>query len=274
MTFVAALHCEGITAPCVFDGPINGISFLAYVEQCLVPTLRPGDIVVMDNLGSHKAKAVRRAIQAAGARLWFLPPYSPDLNPIEQTFAKIKHWNGRRLALCRTNPRNLQPRRMRKLNHKRWIRFRQTMKDSSSAHYAQHFPDPSHAAAERVVALPQRYFFARKIRKNHKTSTFRSVRLYFDGDLAPQPSLLDPCPAIRVARATSVGLWTASLGREAYMHLMATNGVDWRIHTMEKCSVMFVTTARPRNPPATLLCRRTATPPRKILCVRPIPQTC
>ena len=92
MTFVAALRCDGITAPCVFDGPINGVSFLAYVEQCLVATLRPGDIVVMDNLGSHKAKAVRRAIRNAGARLWFLPPYSPDLNPIEQTFAKIKHW--------------------------------------------------------------------------------------------------------------------------------------------------------------------------------------
>jgi len=92
MTFLAALRCDRITAPCVFDGPINGTCFLAYVEQLLVETLQPGDIVVMDNLGSHKAKAVRTAIRAAGARLWFLPPYSPDLNPIEQAFAKIKHW--------------------------------------------------------------------------------------------------------------------------------------------------------------------------------------
>ena len=72
-------------------GPINEVSFLAYVEQQLVRTLHPGDIVIMDNLGSHKSKAVRTAIRAAGARLWFLPPYSPDLNPIEQVFAKIKH---------------------------------------------------------------------------------------------------------------------------------------------------------------------------------------
>jgi len=92
MTFIAALRCDRLTAPCVFDGPINGASFLAYVEQQLARTLKPGDIVVMDNLGSHKSKAVRAAINAAGARLWFLPPYSPDLNPIEQAFAKIKHW--------------------------------------------------------------------------------------------------------------------------------------------------------------------------------------
>lgn len=92
MTFIAALRRDRITAPCVFDRPINGASFLAYVEQQLVQTLRPGDIVIMDNLGSHKSKAVRDTIKAAGARLWFLPPYSPDLNPIEQAFAKIKHW--------------------------------------------------------------------------------------------------------------------------------------------------------------------------------------
>ena len=91
MTFLAALRCDGIDAPCVFDGPINGVSFMTYVEQFLVPTLRPGDIVILDNLGSHKGKAVRRAIRAAGARLLFLPPYSPDLNPIEQVFAKLKH---------------------------------------------------------------------------------------------------------------------------------------------------------------------------------------
>lgn len=92
MTFLAALRHDGLIAPCVFDGPINGQCFHAYVCQQLVPVLRPGDIVVMDNLGSHKSRSSRQAIRAAGARLWFLPPYSPDLNPIEQTFAKIKHW--------------------------------------------------------------------------------------------------------------------------------------------------------------------------------------
>lgn len=92
LTFVGALRCDRLTAPCVFDGPLNGACFCAYVEQVLVPTLRPGDIVVMDNLGSHKSKAVREAVRAAGARLWFLPKYSPDLNPIEQAFAQIKHW--------------------------------------------------------------------------------------------------------------------------------------------------------------------------------------
>jgi transposase len=90
MTFLAALRHDRITAPCVIDGPINGRSFLAYVEQFLVPTLKPGDIVVMDNLGSHKGKAVRHAIRSAGAKLFFLPPYSPDLNPIENLFSKLK----------------------------------------------------------------------------------------------------------------------------------------------------------------------------------------
>ena len=92
LTFLGALRCDRFTAPCVFDGPINGDCFRAYVEQALVPVLKPGDIVIMDNLGSHKSKAVREAIRAVGAKLWFLPKYSPDLNPIEQTFAKIKHW--------------------------------------------------------------------------------------------------------------------------------------------------------------------------------------
>lgn len=91
MTFLAALRCDGITAPCVFDGPINADSFHSYVEQILTPSLKPGDIVVMDNLGSHKGNAVRTAIRRAGARLLFLPPYSPDLNPIEMAFAKFKH---------------------------------------------------------------------------------------------------------------------------------------------------------------------------------------
>jgi len=90
LTFLAALRCDRIDAPCVIDGPINGQSFLAYVEQLLIPTLCAGDIVIMDNLGSHKGQAVRRAIRAAGAKLLFLPPYSPDLNPIEQVFAKLK----------------------------------------------------------------------------------------------------------------------------------------------------------------------------------------
>ena len=92
MTFLGALRCDRLTAPCVFDGPINGECFRAYVEQLLVPCLRPDDIVIMDNLGSHKSAELRRIIRAAGARLWYLPPYSPDLNPIEQAFAKIKHW--------------------------------------------------------------------------------------------------------------------------------------------------------------------------------------
>jgi transposase len=90
LTFLAALRHDRIDAPCVLDGPINGQSFLAYVEQFLVPTLTPGDIVIMDNLGSHKGHAVRCAIRSAGAKLLFLPPYSPDLNPIEQVFAKLK----------------------------------------------------------------------------------------------------------------------------------------------------------------------------------------
>jgi len=90
-TLVAALRSDRIEAPWLLDGPINGESFLIYVEEVLVPTLKPGDIVVMDNLGSHKSKAVRQAIRAAGAKLLFLPKYSPDLNPIEQFFAKLKH---------------------------------------------------------------------------------------------------------------------------------------------------------------------------------------
>ncbi len=89
-TFIGALRADGLTAPAVFDGAINGASFLAYVQQVLVPTLKPGDIVILDNLSSHKVEGVRKAIQAAGAELRYLPPYSPDLNPIEQMFAKLK----------------------------------------------------------------------------------------------------------------------------------------------------------------------------------------
>ena len=86
----AALRKDRIDAPCLFDGPINGERFRAYVEQFLVPTLKPSDVVILDNLGSHKGKAVRKAIRDVGARLVFLPKYSPDLNPIEQVFAKFK----------------------------------------------------------------------------------------------------------------------------------------------------------------------------------------
>ena len=100
LTFLGALRWDGITAPCIFDGPINGQCFRAYVEQLLLPALRQGDIVVLDNLGSHKAKALRPMLKAVGARLWYLPPYSPDLNPIEKAFSKIKHWM--RLAQKRT----------------------------------------------------------------------------------------------------------------------------------------------------------------------------
>lgn len=89
-TFVCALSSEGLLAPLVLDGPINGDAFLAWVEQFLVPHLRAGDIVVMDNLSSHKVAGVKPAIEDAGATLRYLPPYSPDLNPIEQVFAKLK----------------------------------------------------------------------------------------------------------------------------------------------------------------------------------------
>jgi transposase len=92
MTFLAALRHDRIDAPWFLEGPIDGDSFRLYVEKVLLPTLRPGDIVVMDNLGSHKSKAVRQLIRAAGTKLFFLPKYSPDLNPIEQAFAKLKHF--------------------------------------------------------------------------------------------------------------------------------------------------------------------------------------
>jgi transposase len=102
LTFLAALRCDRIAAPCVIDGPINGTSCRAYVEQFLVPTLSAGDIVIMDNLGSHKGQAVRKLIRRAGAKLFFLPRYSPDLNPIEQVFAKLK------TLLRKTDPRTTE----------------------------------------------------------------------------------------------------------------------------------------------------------------------
>ena len=89
-TFLAGLRHDGITAPLVLDGPMNGLIFKAYVEQFLVPTLARGDIVIMDNLPAHTVKGVRQAIESVGAKLFYLPPYSPDLNPIEQVFAKLK----------------------------------------------------------------------------------------------------------------------------------------------------------------------------------------
>jgi transposase len=105
-TFLAALRHDRIDAPMLFDGPINGVRFRTYVEHALTPTLKPGNIVIIDNLGSHKGNAVRSAIRQAGARLFFLPPYSPDLNPIEQVFAKLK--TGLRKANARTEERIIQ----------------------------------------------------------------------------------------------------------------------------------------------------------------------
>lgn len=90
LTFVAGLRCDGMTAPLVIEGAMNGETFLAYVEQCLVPTLNRGDIVVMDSLKAHKVAGVEQAIKAAGAQLRYLPGYSPDLNPIEMSFSKLK----------------------------------------------------------------------------------------------------------------------------------------------------------------------------------------
>ena len=101
-TFVAGLKHQALVAPAVFDGPMDGESFLAYVEQILSPVLKPGDVVIMDNLSSHKVAGVRDSIQNTGASLRYLPPYSPDLNPIEQLFAKFK------ALLRKAAPRTLQ----------------------------------------------------------------------------------------------------------------------------------------------------------------------
>ena len=89
-TFIAGLRCDAVTAPFVIDRPMNGLIFRTYLEHCLIPTLTPGDIVIMDNLPAHKVAGVREIIEAVGARLVYLPPYSPDFNPIEQFFAKLK----------------------------------------------------------------------------------------------------------------------------------------------------------------------------------------
>jgi transposase len=90
ITFVAGLRNDGMVAPFVIDGPMNGPAFVSYLQQCLAPTLDRGDLVIMDNLASHKVPGVREAIEATGARLRYLPPYSPDFNPIEQAFSKLK----------------------------------------------------------------------------------------------------------------------------------------------------------------------------------------
>jgi putative transposase len=99
-TFLAALRHDRVEAPWLIDGPIDGESFRLYIERVLIPTLNPGDIVIMDNLGSHRGSAIRRALRAVGAKLFFLPKYSPDLNPIEMLFSKLKH--GLRKAAKRT----------------------------------------------------------------------------------------------------------------------------------------------------------------------------
>ncbi len=130
-TFLAGLRANAVTAPCVFDGPINGEAFRAYVDQQLTPTLKAGDIVVMDNLGSHKGEAVRAMIRKAGARLVFLPPYSPDLNPIEKAFAKLKHLL--RKAQERTPERT-------------WRRVGQLLANFSKAECANYFTSAGYAS--------------------------------------------------------------------------------------------------------------------------------
>ena len=149
-TFLAALRNDRIDAPCVFDGPINGERFLAYVEQFLVPTLKRNDIVVLDNLGSHKGKAVRNAIKAAGARLLFLPKYSPDL-PDRATLRQDQRLRPksrapharRRLRRYRPSPHHCPARRMRKLSH--WRRLCVSLNAEGSS-------DASQCGRERCVA--------------------------------------------------------------------------------------------------------------------------
>ena len=139
-TFTAGLRYDGLAAPMVLDGPMNGEAFLAYVEQALVPELRPGDIVIMDNLPAHKVHGVRQAIEAAGASQRYLPPYSPDFNPIEMAFAKLKALarrcganNSRPLASHRRRPSPLYPTRMRQLSRRRRIRCNMSGKCSRFA---------------------------------------------------------------------------------------------------------------------------------------------
>lgn len=131
LTFLAALRHDRIDAPYVLDGPINGDCFRAWVEQQLVPTLAPGDVVILDNLGSHKGKAVRKAIRDAGAHLIFLPPYSPDLNPIEQVFAKLK------TLLRRANERTIED---------TWRRIGQLLDHFSAAECANYIRHAGYAS--------------------------------------------------------------------------------------------------------------------------------
>ena len=157
MTFLAALRHDRIDAPWFIEGPIDGESFRLYMENILVPTLRPGDIVVMDNLGSHKGKIVRQLIRSAGAKLFFLPKYSPDLNPIEQVFAKLKHLL-RKLAartadaVCaaiRETLQALHARRMRQLSHK--LRLSKIISSRSSS------PNAAPATPVSAAAAKQQY---------------------------------------------------------------------------------------------------------------------
>lgn len=106
MTFVAALRTDRVSAPWVIDGPINAERILIYVKEVLVKELNPGDIVIMDNLGSHKGGAIRKAIRRADARLFFMPQYSPDLNPFEKLFSKVKHWLRKAQARTRQDIEN------------------------------------------------------------------------------------------------------------------------------------------------------------------------
>ena len=162
LTFLAGLRCDRLTAPCVIDGPINGVSFRAYIEQVLLPVLAPGDIVVMDNLGSHKGRAVRAAIRAAGAKPFFLPAYSPDLNPIEHAFAKMKtllrkadaRTIDETLANHRRVARLLHPGRMRQLLHQRTISFSLTRSRFSSSAQRRRRRRPGYA--RRASALRRR----------------------------------------------------------------------------------------------------------------------
>jgi transposase len=140
-TFITALRSSALTAPCVIDGPMNGNAFLAYVEQILAPGLIPGDMVVLDNLSAHKVPGVSEAIEAAGARLLYLPPYSPDFNPIEQLFAKLKALLRKGRGALRRGPlepyRNSSPclhaRGMHQLLPQRRIRFMLSGKCSSTS---------------------------------------------------------------------------------------------------------------------------------------------
>ena len=130
-TVIAALSVEGIRAPAVFDGPIDNVSFLAYVEQVLAPALRLGDVVVLDNLVVHKQPEVRAAIEAVGAHVRFLPPYSPDFNPIEQAFAKLKAFLGAAQTQDVRSCRNARCRRAHAL-HGRGVRKLRATADTGS----------------------------------------------------------------------------------------------------------------------------------------------